>query len=1010
MKPLPQAIEAIRAALKEEVPPSAVEDAADIYAQLCSDVVRRLDLVATMLQKGSDYQALQVAEEDPPLLDLAASVSFGEEKNWQIYCDTHGLKAAPRLNTRIIQDLEALYGKGISANHPLYKDFRAAVLSRDDEKSLRIIKTILKLNPQDGDAQKELLRLENKGLQEKIDQLREALKTDDEERIATLTEGIKAVAPPSKLERLDVFQEGENIRQALRRRQAEARVPDMLTTMKMLKAEGKWRQVGQMLDVVDAIFKEHRLVPADHAQKTALEDLTLFLQQEKAADEKQRSFDRTLKSFLVFAEEVETRLLTGAGVTYEEIAEKDEIFVKRWKELEGYRLPVAAESLQRLRAAGQELRAKLERMQRTKRVGNIALAAAALVLLCCISAIGLHAWKAWTLTQELASYQAKENYNAAEGLIKKLRSEEELLLRWPYLQARIEEVSAWAAKTRVTGKQAADALLALENSFQGEKSRLTATQLVRQIDDAGALVKQLGGDVAAEPKNRLAALKTKTDLHLATVLKQLATSTSTTLGKLEQRGTAELSHEKLAANVSTSCTAIDKELKPLESLLKPEVPALAFPADLETRIRALRQRLNTYQEDLRTFAAIRKETASAGSLDDYRKAVTKWQTIKFVEASPSLKMLDTLPTEKAFQAALFTGGDQEVLQAILDDKSGRYMVPDTLLEAELKIILSLLHNEYLNNIFESTLMHYSSRKASSTVWSIGKPEEAVIGSSIRWSAKFYQIDPAQKTVLFIMQSFTRAGQAGEHQGDAVTAPRLSQTSEFMNLLEIGRISDEKGERVLKSLLEVCDKLVQDPHGSPIAKAYVLLKLEDMLRLRSREWGFHYCPSLQQDLRILHQSLGTTSLRSEDWLVPDMREKWLAPLAAFFNPLIARTYLREALAHRNYLRAATAAGLKFAGYVETNLSLALNPQGRTAGELWVIGRENGKPLLVPNPAAGKAAADAPITIMATASVPLSPVFFVPADRQALIQQYQAAMSSTGVDLKPLPGESLFLTHP
>ena len=161
MKPLTQAIEAIRAALKEEVPPSAVEDAAILYAQFCSDVERRLDLVATMLQKGSDYQALQVAEEDLPLLDLAAAVSFGEEKNWQIYCDAHGLKVATRVDLRIIQDLESLYSRGISANHPLYKDFRAAVLSRDDAKSLRIVKTILKLNPQDDNARKELQRLEN---------------------------------------------------------------------------------------------------------------------------------------------------------------------------------------------------------------------------------------------------------------------------------------------------------------------------------------------------------------------------------------------------------------------------------------------------------------------------------------------------------------------------------------------------------------------------------------------------------------------------------------------------------------------------------------------------------------------------------------------------------------------------------------------------------------------------------------------------------------------------------
>lgn len=1010
MKPLLQAIEAIRAALKEEVPPSSVEEAAVTYAQFCAEAERRLDLVATMLQKGSDYQALQVAEEDPPLLDLAAALSFGEEKNWQVFCDTHGLKIAARLNTRIIQDLENLYSRGITANHPLYKDFRAAVLSRDDEKALRIVKTILKLNPHDENARKELLRLENKDLQERIDSLRDALKTDDEERIATLTEGIQAVAPAARLERLDVYHQGEGIRQALRRRQAEARLPEMIQAMQALQAEGQWRQVGGMLDALDAMLREHGLVPADDAQQKAIEDLTRFHEKEKAADEKQRSFDLTLKSFLVFVEEVETRLLTGAGVTYEEIAGKDESFVKRWKELEGYHLPVAADSLQRLRAAGQELRARLEHMQRTRRLRSMALAAAVLVLLCCISAIGLHGWKAWTLTQELASYQIKENCQAAEDLITKLRSEEKLLLRWPYLQAKIEEVNAWADNTRSIHKQAEDALLALENSFKGDTCSLSPPQLVRQLDDADSLVKQLGGDLAAEPKNRLMALKTKADLHLATVLKQLTASIAAPLAQVEQLSADELSYEKLAATVSTSSAAIEQRLQPLEALLNPEVPALALPTDLETRIRAQRQRLNTFQEDLRSFAAIRAETAHASTLEDYRKAVASWQTVKFAEAAPSMKMLDTLPTEKAFQAAMFTGGDQQALQAVLDDKSGRYMAPDTLLEADLKMILSLLHNEYLNNIFESTLVHYSSGKPSAPLWSMGKPVEAVIGDSFRSSAKFYQADATQTAVLFIQQSFTRAGEAGRYQGDSVTSTRLSPTSEFMNLLELGRISDEKGERVLKPLLEVCDKLVQDPNGSPIAKAYVLLKLEEMLILRPHEWGLQYCPSLLQDLRNLHQTLGNTVLRSEDWLVQPMREKWQAPLTAFFKPLKARSYLREAHALRTYLRSAITAGLKFAGYVETDLSLVLNQQGRTAGELWVIGKENGKPLLVANPAAGKAAADAPRPVILSASVPLSPVFFVPADRQALLHQYQKALSATGVDLKPLPGESLFFIQP
>ena len=1010
MKPLLHAIEVIRAVLKEESPPSSVEEAALTYAQFCADAERRLDRVSAMLEKGSDYQALQVAEEEPPLLDLVAILSFGEEKNWHTYCEAHGFKTAVRLNAKMVQELENLYAKGISANHPLYKDFRSAVLSRDDEKSLRIVRTILKLNPQDENARKELLRLENKGLQEKIDLLREALKTDDEERIAALTEGIKAVAPPAKLERLDVFHQGEDIRQALRRRQAEARVPGLLATMQTLKAEGQWRQVGRMLETLDAMIAEHGLVPADDDQHRAMTELTRYHQKERATDEKQRNFDRALKSFLSFAEEIETRLLTGAGVTYEEIATLDERFVKRWKELEAYQLPVANDALQRLRAAGQELRSRLERMQRGKRLRTVALAAAALVLLCCISALGLHAWKAWTLTQQLASYQSKENTSAAQDLIKKLRSEEELLLRWPYLQAKIEEVNSWVAKAKSTDLQAQEALLALEKAFDGESTKLSPPQLVRQLDDADALVKQLVGDLASHQKNRLTALKTKADLYLATVLKGISTSTAATLSQLEKTSADELTHEKLAVKVSASRDALDQQLQPLEALLKPEVPALTLPADLETRIKAQRQRLNTFKEDLQSFATLRTETAGAKTLEDYKKAIAKWQTVKFAEAASAMQMLDTLPTEKAFQAALFTSSNQDLLQAILDDKSGRHMAPDSLLEADLKVILSLLHDERLNNIFENTLTHYSSKKPNTTLWSTSKPEETVIGGSIRWSAKFYQPDPNQMSVMFILQSFTRAGTAGEYQGDAVQSTHLSPTSEFMNMMEFGRITDEKGERVMRPLLEVFDKLVKDKNGSPLAKAYVMLKLQDMMQLRPYAWGDHFSPSLQHDLRELQRILGSTSLRSEDWLVPAMREKWTTPLTAFFKTCNERSYLKEASARRIYLRAVVTAGLKFAGYVETDLSLVLNQQGRTAGELWVLGKESGKPVLVVNPSAGKAASGAAAPIIASASVPLSPVFLVSADRKGLAQQYQEALSSPGVESKPVLNDSVFLTAP
>jgi len=1009
VKPLLQSIQTIRAALKDEVPPASVEDAALLYAQACVEAEHRLDRVAAMLEKGSEYQALQVAEEEPPLLDLAGILSFGEEKNWQSFCEKHGLKIAPRLNAKTVHGLEALYAKGISAHHPLYKDFRAAVLSRDDDKSLKIVRTILKLNPKDDNAKKELLRLENKALQEKIEQLREALKTDDEELIAKLTEDIKSSSTAAKLERVEVFQQGEQVRAALRRRQAEAKLPGLLREMTGLRDESNWREVGRLLEEVDAMIKEHGLEPLPDELAGQRQALTAYHQKESAADEKRRTFDRCLKGFVRYVEEIETRLLTGSGVTFDEIAQRDETFVKRWKELEAFQLPVPNETLQRLRAAGQELRARLDGMQRARRLKNIAMAAAVLLFLGCLSAIGLHAWKAYSLTMELASYQNKGGCGAAEALIQKLKKEEELLLRWPYLQAKIGEVTKWTEQSRTTEQQALAALENLEKSYQGDVTSLAPAALVKQMEDAKALVAQLVEDLSSAPANRLKALETKRDLYLAASLKKLAAGAESELQAMETMAAEQLTHQKLASQVSASCKDIDTKLRPLEQLLTPEAAELKLPSDVEAKMTRLRKLVDSFVKDCEAFASLREETAKASTLDEYKAALTKWQEIKFEEAAPSIQAVDSLPTEKAFQSDLLTHGDQATLQAILDDKSTRHLCPDSPLEADQKAILSLLHDENLNEIFENTIHWYSytRKKADTLVWSRGKPTEAI---SNTWKGKFYEPDSERTAVIFSEREFSRVGYEGSYQGSSVLSSRLSLTSQMINTIGINRLLDEKGERVMRPLLEIFDRLVKDQQGSPIAKAYVMAKLEGMIRLRPYEWGLHLCPSLDQDLRDLNRLLGGDSLRSEDWMVPLMREKWSAKLGAHFAKCRSRSYKQEASARRDYLLRAAKAGLKFVGYVETNKTLKLSQAGIGAPEWWMISKDDKKPIVLSNSQAGTAASGTFASPLVENVAPLSPVFVVPIDRKQLIAEYKKALSADGVESPPLPGESPYLTVP
>lgn len=1011
MKAVSQTIQAVRAALKEEAVLPATEKAATDYAHFCEQAQQRLETVAMMLQKGSDYQALQVAEEEPSLLEFVGQLSFGDEKAWQTFCEEHALKVAPKLDARTVRDLEALYAKGVSANHPLYKDFRAAVLSRDDIRSLKIVQTILKLNPSDENARKELARLENKRVQEAVDELRVALKTDDEERIAALTESIKAATPAAKLERLEVYEQGEAVRRTLRKRQARARLPGLLTELDAMHAAKNWKGVGALLETVQAALREHGADLADKAANGRLEALTQYHLRERDADEKRRQFERNLKGFVTFVEEVETRLLTGAGVTYDEIAEKDEVFVRRWKELEGYQLPVAADTLQRLRAAGQELRAKLDRMHGARRLRTLALAAVAVSLLLLVAAVGLHGWKAWSLTQELAGYQTRKMVIPAEALARRLRQEEELLLRWPYLQARVAEVEGWAAQARITENQTREALLALEESFQKDgRSTLPPAQLVRQMDDAKALVAQVPADLEPELKNRLAALRTRGELQMEGSLKGLKDSSAATLAEMEKQAEEQLSYERLSAEASTSWQDLNQRLATLEGLLTPETEALQLPADLEARIKTLRQRLDTFHASLETFKKAREETAAATSLDTYKTALAAWQNVRFAEAAAALKLLDAFPSETAFQAALLTSGDEELLKAVVDDVSGRHMAPDSPQGSETQILLSLMGDSYLNDIWENTLAFYGGRRGTTTIWSQGPLRTALTGETARWSGAFYDPQPAERSVLFIKRDYVRVGTVDDYQGQGIVSSRLSATSDFISRLQIKRITDEDGRRYLRPLLDVFDLLVKDKSASPVAKAYVMQRLERITALRPQAWGMHLCHSLQADLRKLNELVGDAALRGEDWLVPVVKDQWTGPLTEFFKGCAGRSYMKEASIRREFLRTAATAGIKFGGYVDADLTLVLTQAGRVAGELWVVGKDSGRPLLVTNSAAGAAASSEATKVKAPGALPLSPAFFVPLDRKQLLQRYTEAFNAPGTGIKPLGGEALLLTTP
>ncbi len=1010
MKKIQDTIQKIRALLEDRESASAATRVAEDYAQLCRAAEARLESVSRMLDKGSEYQALQAAEDEPALLDFIGLLSFGLELDWQHYCQRNHLPEAPRMDGAAVKRVTAIYNNPITAKHPLYKDFRSAILARDDDKALRTVRTILKLKPDDDNARRELVRLDNKQFQLKVEKLRDALRDGQEEKVPELIDELEAAATPEKLVRIDTYNEAKAMGTNLRKQAALRQLPTLLEQMQRQRQDGDWRGVGSVLEDWSALVREAGGVDAGPMLRQ-LDELTDYFRKENSVHQKQKTFEAALRSFVLFVEEVETRLLAGAGFGDEEVRDKDETFVRRWKELESYNVPVSSESLQRIKATGAELRARLDRLHRTKRVKFASLAAAAVLVLCALSAISLHAWKAHRLSADLADYQAQTQCVPAEELIRELRKDEQHLLIWPYLQSRIEEVSAWTKQARAAEQQAVENIQALSDKLAGNPDEDGVERLHSLLTQAEKSVKALTKDLSPPHLAKMEDLNTRVGLHLAALSKKVVEQTLAEIASIEELSALGMSFERPASKGAEELKALEAKIAPLEQRAKVTIDGLKMPEDLKLRIAVQRKKMTEFNKELESLKEAKQLLADAANYDAYQKALRSWQKLRFTEAAPAIKRLDTLPSEKTFQAQILTAGDDRLLKALEEDVSGRAMSPSEPTDSDLQEVIALRDDEKLNEVYEYQLVDYGKGERTRMIWSQGALRIGSVGSTLQWTGKYYDPAYSEKAVVFTTAPLVcrLVGTGTVKAGVEVKGSKLSPTSEMMKSLHVGNMIDDNGKYFRMPILGIMDDLVHNNSGSPLAKAYVMLKLEGLGEARAMAWGFHLCPSLATDLAELRLILGKSRLTSEDWMSSEKRVTLLPKLTVFFDKIKGRSYFQEASARRELLVTVARAGLKFGGHVDTDLSLRLNQAARNSRELWVL-RENNHPSMVMNPQAGGASDKEESKIIVSNAQVLSPVFFIPLERQALIDKFRSVLQSDGSAPETLAAESLFLSPP
>ena len=986
-------IRQIRDHIAGAAPSAAVDTLAADYAGLCRDASARLDTCAAMLAKGSDYQALQLAESEPALLDLLAALSFGEARQWVEFCSSRGLAFPPPFDQRAVDTLDTLYRRGVPTNHPLYRDYRAAVTSRDDAKAIAVIRTITRLNPGDANAKSELLRLENKTFQTLKQRLHAALVASDEAATIAALEELHRIPASRDLPGTPDYEAALAIRRTADARVAAEDAARAVATLPSARSRGDWRDAAVLLGRVDSLKSEHGFALSAENENDC-ENIRAWVDSERAEADRTMRFDAAVSRLGRLSGEAESLLRAGTPLTKASAAEILLNLERGWKEIEAFGRPVSDDVLRLARSAAASVRAETQRMQRARVLKTVVGAIAAVVL------IGLAGWWVWRGQQsgdfqsQLAQLQSAGELDAAERLAGTIRTEHASLASRPKLNAQLEQTEAWARDIRRRLADAETSVKAVETDAIGKFESGDAAAFSGRIEAVPPLIANLPQPLRQPLDARLTTARTAFESWIASQRDTIAQSAASELAKMEAMTQEQLRLDLASEALTATLGEIEPLIRAFDLRTHPAVPALELPAAMATRFSAVRQRTSLIRTELDELARKREALSKAGTLDDYRDALAalgQSQLTQSPEVAAAGKLAAQFPIEDSLMEALLAPNDP-VQWAAIKQESGDPWKPKDVLKAELDRLFALRDDSYLSNIYEATLRPASGEKR--IVYSDGEIRppsvngDAATVETSTWSGKFYDPKSQPTMVRFTERTFSLTKLPTGRSGDELTGITASTASQAFRELELQRMTDGDGATYEQSLLPKIRLVAQNKKAPMLFRAYLVQELARIMEIRPNAWGLPYCPSLRADLEELRSKTADAPLRSSDWLASgEQKAKREAILKPLIERLSTRLYDSEARAYRAVVAAARKAGFKLGGYVDATGKPQLRGEAQAGFSLWTL--------------------DAQGSLIALGTKPahlLAPVFFIPVQpselRSEAVKAYGGEIPGGSLDSIPL----------
>jgi len=225
---------------------------------------------------------------------------------------------------------------------------------------------------------------------------------------------------------------------------------------------------------------------------------------------------------------------------------------------------------------------------------------------------------------------------------------------------------------------------------------------------------------------------------------------------------------------------------------------------------------------------------------------------------------------------------------------------------------------------------------------------------------------------------------GGVKGHMAEEGQLTPESHFVQF-QLERRLDKNTRSVEGSLLELLELILRQENLSPLFKGFLHAEICELILKRPEEWGGVLSKNLARDYEDLKQKTGAR-LKPSDWMNRRNFEAVEGALAIFYQGLRTRSYAGEAKLNSGLLKALSAVGFRYAGYVDVEGKPKF--EGIPSPFVWGLGSPGGAGFALQRMAPNNAVSGETGSQVA----PFSPLLALDRD---MSQLYNQAYSAAGV---------------